>query len=338
MDPVSHAALGRTLAALATKGVPLRGIVAATVFGALAPDLDAVVMPFGWDRYLRVHEIGTHAAIGTLACAAFTAAVVRSVARETGWKVLFLSAWLGAGSHVLLDLLSSARIRVFWPFVDRQVSIPLVAMADPWLAGVLAAALLALWVGRARPPQVAVGFLCVVALFLAVKSVFACQAVNVYRSATASHATPSGYIVQASWASLREWRIFDRTESQVRSWLAVSGAGPPLLLLDWPVVADSELVKTSRGLSSVQNFLRAHDMAFAVTLPDTGKGHLVLWSDIRFCWSAAGETGRTEPTIVSGTRRISCALWVGGAFDSGGKPLRQIVKIFGFTQTRPPGV
>jgi membrane-bound metal-dependent hydrolase YbcI (DUF457 family) len=337
MDPLSHAALGRSLAAIATKAGPIRGTVAACVFGALSPDLDAVVMPFGWDRYLRAHEIGTHTVFGTLACAAVTAALVRAFARESGWKALAMSAWLGAASHVLLDLLSSARIRVFWPLFDRQFSIPLVAMADPWLAGLLAAAIPAMWFVPVRRQQIAAGVLCAAVAFLGVKSVFAWQAITVYRRAAAPHTASARYIVQASWASLNEWHIFDRTDSQVRTWRVAAGGGPPTLLLDWPVAAESELVRTSRDLSSVRNFLRAHDMAFAVTLPDAGNGHLVLWSDIRFCWNATGETADVEPTVVSGTRLIACALWVGGAFDSDGRPVRQMVKILGFTQRRAPG-
>ena len=69
-------------------------------------------MPFGWDRYLRVHEVGTHTIVGTLACALLTAAAVYVFARPTRYSVLALSAWIGAASHVLLDLLSSARLRL----------------------------------------------------------------------------------------------------------------------------------------------------------------------------------------------------------------------------------
>jgi membrane-bound metal-dependent hydrolase YbcI (DUF457 family) len=338
MDPVSHAALGRTLAALVTRGAPVRGVAAAAVFGALAPDLDAVVMPFGWDRYLLVHEIGTHAAIGTLACAALVATIARARVREAAWRTLFLSAWLGAASHVLLDLLSSARIRVFWPFAQRQVSLPLVAMADPWLGGLLAAALPLLWLARTRRRQVAAAVLGIAAAFLAVKAVLAVQAVSGYRAHLGSSRPPSDYNVQARWASLLEWEIFDRDARGVRAWRARAGGGPPTLLRDWPAAGESGLVATSRTLPAVRNFLRAHDITFAVTQPAGGGGHLVLWSDMRFCRSAAASPAGTEPHVIPGARGMACALWVGGELDAGGRPIRQIVRIFGFTQTRaPPG-
>ncbi len=52
MDPISHVAFGRTLVALTRSDGATRGTVGAAVLGSLAPDVDAVFMPFGWDRYL----------------------------------------------------------------------------------------------------------------------------------------------------------------------------------------------------------------------------------------------------------------------------------------------
>lgn len=336
MDPVSHAALGRTLAALVTGRPHVRLAGAAAVFGALAPDLDAVVMPFGWDRYLLIHEIGTHTAAGTLACAALVAAAMRAFARDARFRMLLLWAWLGSASHVLLDLLSSARIRVWWPFADAQVSLPLVAMADPWLAGLLAAAALALWIGRTRPLRIASAVLGIAAVFLAMKALLAVQAVQGYR-AHVGLSPPSRYIVKARWASLRDWDIFDSDARGVRAWHARAGGGPPTLVMEWPAAADSLAVAASQRLPSVQNFLRAHDITFAVTLPSASGGQLVLWSDLRFCWNEAGNSTRTPPIVTSGSRRLACGLWVGGELDADGRPIRQIVRIFGFTQTRAPG-
>ena len=116
---------------------PLRACVVAAALGSLAPDLDAALMPFGWDRYLRAHEIGTHTIVGTLACALLTAAAVPSSARPASYWWLTLSAWIGAASHVLLDLVSGARLRPGWPLIDTPSVCPLVAMADPWLLALL---------------------------------------------------------------------------------------------------------------------------------------------------------------------------------------------------------
>ena len=141
MDPLSHAAFGSTLIGAVTSNQlePARcaACVVAAALGSLAPDLDAALMPFGWDRYLRAHEVGTHTIVGTLACAPVTAAAVRFFSRPGSYWRLTLSAWIGAASHVLLDLVSGARLRPGWPLIDTAVSVPLVAMADPWLLALL---------------------------------------------------------------------------------------------------------------------------------------------------------------------------------------------------------
>ena len=69
MDPISHVAFGRTLVALDSGRTLGPGAIAACVLGSLAPDLDAVFMPIGWDIYLRRHQGGTHSLIGMIACA-----------------------------------------------------------------------------------------------------------------------------------------------------------------------------------------------------------------------------------------------------------------------------
>ena len=69
MDPLSHVIFGRTLIALDRRGRFGAGAVAAAALGALAPDIDAIAIWRGWDVYLRVHEIGTHSIVGSVAIA-----------------------------------------------------------------------------------------------------------------------------------------------------------------------------------------------------------------------------------------------------------------------------
>jgi len=100
--------------------------------GALAPDIDAVVMPFGWDGYLRVHQIGTHSLIGSIPVALAAAIAVRGRSR-VALLPLFSITWLAVTSHLALDVVSGARIRIGWPLADVRTMLPLAAMAEPWL-------------------------------------------------------------------------------------------------------------------------------------------------------------------------------------------------------------
>ena len=340
MDPISHAVFGQTLAtALGRQASPLRARVIAGILGALAPDVDAFVMPFGWDLYLRAHEIGTHSLAGSVPIAGTVALVVRAFARDSRTSDLFAAAWLGCLSHIALDLLSGARIQIGWPLVPGRVSLPLVAMGDPWLLAIFVAGALALAMSRHRPRGAAVAVLAGVAVFLGVKAVLLTQARPPDSSGEKGPVLTR--IVEARWASLTEWFVFDRRADALTQWQIEAGR-PPILLLSWPVVADSPLVRDSRSLGTVRNFLDVHELAFAGELPAADGGSQVLWSDLRFCWQPGVAGGEASPDPVlsastpAGPAHIACGLWFGGAFDRNRRVLRQLVKVGGWWQTRAP--
>ena len=112
--------------------------VAAAVLGALAPDVDARAHAVRLGRYLRSTRSGrTHR---RQRCLRAPDRGRRPPLRTRA--VLHGSASCARGSerssHVLLDLLSSARLRPLWPMIDRSISLRLVAMADPWLLALCA--------------------------------------------------------------------------------------------------------------------------------------------------------------------------------------------------------
>ena len=338
MDPFSHVAFGRTLAALHTPRARVRGTILAVMLGALAPDVDAVLMPFGWDIYLRAHQGGTHSLLGSLAIAPLTALVVRLVVRGSRYRALVPAAWAGSLSHLILDILSGAQVGLGWPLTDSRMSVPLVAMAEPVLIAIFFTGSIALLAVRKSPARrqrlMAVGVLTVAVLFLGLKAVLLFEAM-------ASLGGRSGQIlsrvVEARWASVTEWYVYDRTADALRQRRVRAGRDPELLL-SWPLVGDSSLVTSSRSLSTVRNFLQVHELGFAVQLPDPAGGTRVLWSDIRFC--RAPDEGRAPappaiPTPGGGTG-IECGLWFGGTFDDDGRVVRQLVQLGRWSQTRAP--
>jgi hypothetical protein len=176
------------------------------------------------------------------------------------------------------------------------------------------------------------------AIFLLAKAALGILAFSNYRSASDQFADiVLARAVEAKWASLSTWHVFDRTASHVRSWSAgIDGAHE---VFSWPLGPESLLVSNSRSFSTVRNFLRAHELVFAVTLPRGEGGTLVLWSDIRFCWDPTlPDAPKLEPIVeaATGKGQIACALWFGGELDTDGRPRREVVKVGGFTQTRAP--
>ena len=340
MDPFSHIAFGRTLAALHTPRARSRGTILAVVLGALAPDADAVLMPFGWDIYLRAHEVGTHSALGSLAIAALTALVVRVSVRGSRYPPLVAAAWAGGLSHLVLDILSGAQVGLEWPLTDSRMSLPLVAMAEPVLIAIFFTGSMVLLAVRKTPPRrqrlAAIGILTVAFLFLDLKAVLLIKAMS---SLDGRSGQVVNRVVEARWASLTEWYVYDRTTDALQQ-RRVRAGGDPELLLSRPIGAESALVTSSRSLSTVRNFLQVHQLGFAVQFPEPTVGTHVLWSDIRFCWVPQDGTAAT-PVLASvaasgSIAGIACGLWFGGTFDDHGRVVTQRVQVGRWNQTRAP--
>jgi hypothetical protein len=180
--------------------------------------------------------------------------------------------------------------------------------------------------------------LAVMAVFLIAKAALGSQALSAYRQASGRSAEiVLQRAIEARWGSLTTWLVFDRTASHVRAWSAGSGSAHEAF--SWPLAPETTPVTGSRSFSTVRNFLRAHDLGFAVALPRGDGNVLVLWSDIRFCWDPALPGARTlEPIVRSaaGDRQIACSLWFGGEIDRDGRARLEVVKVGGLTQTRTP--
>jgi hypothetical protein len=117
---------------------------------------------------------------------------------------------------------------------------------------------------------------------------------------------------------------------------------PPIRVFSWPTIPDSPLIRASRSLVTVRNFLHVHELGFAVELPAADGGARVLWSDLRFCWEPGLDPGEaiSDPVVsastASGLVRIACSLWFGGAFDREGRAITQLVKVGERWQKRAP--
>jgi membrane-bound metal-dependent hydrolase YbcI (DUF457 family) len=329
MDPISHVAFGRTLVALDSRRVLGPGAIAACVLGSLTPDLDAMFMPIGWDIYLRRHQGGTHSLIGTIACAALTAAAVRLQSKHGHYRSLLLAAWAGAMGHLLLDVMSGADARFFWP-VGPAVAVPLFAMADPWLGGVLALGLLALVVRKSNSARIAAAILIALTVLAVVKAAL-------YARAQELRDPSDGFVqfrrAEADWGSLTQWITYETRVDAVdsRRVNAVTGAVTPLIHL--PRGLDDPLVVRSRELETVRNFLAAHGVTFAIVIRT--ERQQVLWSDLRYCGPLKTRSAPWAPT-APGNSPVSCALWLGGEFDAvSDVPIASIVHVGHLVQRRP---
>jgi membrane-bound metal-dependent hydrolase YbcI (DUF457 family) len=321
MDPVTHAVLGRSLEYLRQRGPGEPGRGLAVVLGALSPDIDAALMPTGFDRYLAAHEIGTHSAIGAFVCGVLAAALTRAIRRGSRLTVLIAAAIVGATSHIAADLMAGAVIRVGWPLVDARVmNLGAFAMGDLYVVTISFVAALLLALDAPRRRRWATLFVALALAGGALKTWSRLRAVDVYRAAAAS-SSDGAMLIEPLLESIFEWRVIDRTAHEVRAWHA-DARGTTRLLLTIPRQPATDatataLLEQSQDWDTTRNFLRAHDFTFATVDRDAATGESwVMWSDIRYCETAA-----------------SCAIRSGGAIAASGE-LRLLVDVGSVRQVR----
>jgi membrane-bound metal-dependent hydrolase YbcI (DUF457 family) len=343
MDPISHLLFARMVAATRTSRVP-RGVVAATVLGGLAPDIDAAVMAVGWDVYLQWHEVGTHALVGTPVVALATGTFVRTWARAAPLSALVFGAWLGTLSHVFFDLFSGATIRLLWPVWSAPISAPVVAMADPIVIAVLIVGALALWVWPRVPRTAAALVMALLALVSAVKLTTRARAAAAYGAAVtaAGTAPPESMAVEAEWGSWTGWLFFDRLpDGQLRAWRVDGWTRDARLRFAHAPASDAPFARQSlTDFATARNFVPVHPFAFA-SARDNGNGGVVFWSDARFCWTPAERADAQDDVPHQDVRPahgpLRCALWFGGSYDADGRPHEALVWLGGHLQRRSPG-
>jgi membrane-bound metal-dependent hydrolase YbcI (DUF457 family) len=340
VDVVSHLTFGRALVALSQHlskrpgaGDPpparRRALSAAIIVGAIAPDLDAVLMPFGRDRYLVWHERGTHTFLGILLVAALLASLLRFVIQplwkrpRTPWRLLWLAAIVGCASHLLLDAVCGGSLHPLWPLTDARLTFSLVGMADPLLAIPLVLFLIVAAIWRRRAFELAMGVLIVMTVVLGAKAVSRREALRAFDQRRPSSSTRA---IEARWASLSEWYVYERDETAVRTWEVDARSGRIDLYIERPAMPSggnggsggrAALIEASNQLDTVKRARSLFEFNFPEVIPRQDGTFDVLWSDIRFC------------------RPDACDLRFGGRFDGAGRALEQVVIIGQIRQTRP---
>ena len=330
------------VAALRSSRNAPRGVVAATVLGGLAPDIDAALMAVGWDVYLRWHELGTHALAGTPLVAVLTAVVVRTWAPATSLPALVFAAWLGVLSHVAFDIYSGATIRLLWPVSSHVVSMPVVAMADPLAIAAMLAGAAMLWGWPRRPRTAAKVALLLLLAIAALKLTTRTRALAAYFTQVgATGALPQEAAVEAAWGSWREWFLYDRLPDDTVRAFAIDGWAKTVRLR-FTVSANRQRPFALDSLSqfaTARNFAPAHVFALA-TRRQTEAGAVVFWSDARFCWYETEGPDQQQDVPHQDVRPavgpLRCALWFGGSLDAQGHPIESLVWLGGHLQRRSP--
>ena len=316
MDPASHVLFG-AVAVTAARPRAVRPLIVTAAIASVLPDFDVLAIPAGWDRYLLVHEIGTHSLAGAAAIGVLLAILVRRRV-PAPFAITCAAALAGSLGHLFWDVASGADIRLFWPVAPVRIGAHLVAMGDPVVLGMLAVGG-ALAVARPRRGHAAAAAtMLALAGLLCAKLVLQHRARGIYDVAAERAGGVVTRVTQdADWGSVTAWSVYDRTSEGLRAW-HVDSFGGATLLFERGRGSANPRVDLSRAVPTVRHAIELFDLVFARVTALGHGGYEVGWSDIRFC-RADG----------------ACALWFGVQYAADGAPVQQVVRMGSLVQTRP---
>lgn len=134
MDPLSHAIVGGTAAALICRSPHL--LASAIVCGMLAgmsPDLDVLLRSENNPMFgLKYHRFFTHSIIfiplGAILVSAF---LWPWLCKKLSFQRILLFCLAGIGMHGVLDAMTNYGTHLFWPFTNRRESWSIISIVDP---------------------------------------------------------------------------------------------------------------------------------------------------------------------------------------------------------------
>ncbi|WP_374450310.1 metal-dependent hydrolase [Stella sp.] len=210
MDLATHALAGLALAranpawtgpSSARRGAPALVLLA----GALAPDLDMLVVLVDPTRAALLRHTFTHSLVALPAMAAGIAVLARLAGGRLGfWQTAALAA-AGIVLHIGLDLLNAYGVVLFHPLSDARVEFGLLFVVDPVLTGVLALGLGLSLLPRLGPGARAAVAATALALALAHVGVAALLRERASDMLAATASAPAVDLVPEPFAPLR-WR------------------------------------------------------------------------------------------------------------------------------------
>ena len=146
MEPVTHVltaiALGRAgLNKVTRMATPM------LLSSGLAADIDWATRLAGASAFLQGHRTATHSLVGTVAIIAGVAGGFWIAGRKFSRAAVnilpaLLICAVGAGVHLLLDLLNAYGVKLMWPFKAKWYAWDIVDSVDAWIIVVLLAGLL----------------------------------------------------------------------------------------------------------------------------------------------------------------------------------------------------
>lgn len=137
MEPVTHALISISLGRAGLNKIT-RAATPMLLISGLIADVDWVTRLTGADSFLRGHRTVTHSLAGTAAIVAAVATISWITGRKypkfaMGIIPALAICVIGAGAHLLLDLLNGYGVKLLWPFSPGWYAWDLAYPVDSWI-------------------------------------------------------------------------------------------------------------------------------------------------------------------------------------------------------------
>lgn len=206
MDPFTHALVGIGLTYLTGEKFSFANPVhIGTVLGALAPDLDIVLQFFGDLPYLKHHRGVSHSLPAIILESAVIALILWSFL-PVNLSLVFLWSFLGAVSHIIMDIFNSYGAKPLWPFSNKQFTLNLLILADPVIIGLFGLSLL----GRSLPGVTGKIVLLCFSIYIFIRYLMRKRAVKKLSLYYKKFNTPQ-IVVMPAMASIWKWSFLVET-------------------------------------------------------------------------------------------------------------------------------
>lgn len=138
MDAVTHALLGMAVAGLSGQQPALDNpVYLAAVLGSQAPDFDIVAIVRGGMAYLRQHRAMSHSLPAVAVWSVLIALGLSPFFPQAAYGDLFLWAFAGGLSHIIIDYFNTHGASLFWPIRKERLSCNLLNVFDPIILTVM---------------------------------------------------------------------------------------------------------------------------------------------------------------------------------------------------------
>lgn len=140
MDTLTHALIGTAVAGFSGHMPSVHDpIYIAVMLGAQAPDFDIITQLRGSFTYVKQHRSMSHSLPGISLSSLLIAGVIYCITPQVSFLSLFLWAFAGCLSHIIIDYFNTHGVAILWPFIRERKCLPLFHVFDPVLLSVLAA-------------------------------------------------------------------------------------------------------------------------------------------------------------------------------------------------------